>query len=115
MSINRIITLGALALGVVFAVPAFGQEAQGGGCIHFQQNCSDAPYPVTEHAARPSGRTLYNVVPRVAHRDMQKTGAAEGTQKIQNEQHGYRREPLFNYVPQQNAVQPCIHVQSYCL
>jgi hypothetical protein len=109
---NCIITLGALALGVVVAVPAFAQGTQAGGCIRFQLNCSDASYAVTQPTA---ARPLYNVVPQVTHHNTQKTGAAETMQKIEQRQRGYSAERLYNYVPPQSAVQPCIHVQTYCL
>ena len=86
MQTKTIIALGVLALGVVFAGPTFGQEPR--ACIHSQTGCSDAPYPVTESATKPSGRRLYNMVPpRVV-------------------DHG---------MPQQSMVQPCIHVQTYCM
>lgn len=90
MPTKRIIALGALALGVVLAAPAFGQQTR--ACIHFQLSCSDAPYPVTAPAARPSNRALYNMAPEAAHQDMQKTG-----------------------MPQQSAAQPCIHAQTSCM
>jgi hypothetical protein len=86
MRTKSIIALCALALGVVGAAPASAQEPR--ACIHAQLNCSDAPYPVTQPAARRPSRPLYNMVPpQVVHRDTQ----------------------------QQNAMAPCIHVQTYCM
>jgi len=86
MQTKYILALGALALGVLFAAPASAQEPR--ACIHFGTSCSDAPYPMTEPAARHSHRRLYDMVqPRVVHRAM----------------------------PQQNAMQPCIHVETSCL
>lgn len=64
---TTIITLGAAALGLALATPAFAQEAR--PCIHFESTCSDAPYPVTASApsravrhtyARRAERHLYN-------------------------------------------------------
>ncbi len=55
---------------------------------------------------------------RLSHHDAQKTGAAEGMQKIQSGQRGYSTGPLYNYAPGQpghGEVRPCIHVQTSCL
>lgn len=52
------------------------------------------------------------------HHDMQKTGAAEGVQKMHHGQRGYNTRPMYNYAPgqpRQGEVQPCIHVQTSCM
>jgi hypothetical protein len=112
MRTNSTVALGALALGVVLAAPAFGQGAQTVACTHFQQSCSDNVYAVTQPAATPAG-PLYNLAPQVTHHDMQKTGTAASMQKLGQRERGYG--PLYNSVPQPNAVQPCIHVQTSCM
>lgn len=60
------IAISALTLGTALAaVPSFAQTrdqpngtaAQGGGesCVHFQQGCSDKPYPMAGQNASPNG------------------------------------------------------------
>jgi hypothetical protein len=51
----------------------------------------------------------------VTHHNAQKTGSVMTMQKIEQRQRGYSTEGLYNYVPPQSVVQPCIHVQTYCL
>lgn len=58
MQIKRIVTLGAAALGLVLAVPAFAQTPR--DCIHFSIFCSDNPYPTTAPAPKPMARHAYN-------------------------------------------------------
>ena len=63
-----IITLSALALGVVLAVPAFAQQGQTGN-------------PASNAAASGGGGT---------HHDAQKTGSAANNEKVLKNQNGYR-------------------------
>jgi hypothetical protein len=110
MRTNRVIGLGALALGVVLAAPAFAQGVPQ-TCVRFQQACSDPWYPVSESA---TAKPLYNMAtPQVIHRHAQKTGTVSSMQKIGEHQRGYG--PLYNSVPQESAVRPCVRVQTFCL
>ena len=87
------IAMAALTLGTVLAtLPSFAQtrdrpngtaaQGESGSCVHFQQGCSDKPYPMGQNASPNSART--------GARESREARSASAGERISGERSGNR-------------------------
>ena len=93
------IAISALTLGTALAaVPSFAQTrnqpngtaAQSDSCVHFQQGCSDKPYPMGQNASPNAAQNSE----RTGTQENRQARSASGGERINNERTSGSREQL---------------------